>query len=93
VGETTGIATVQATAIDSEAGLIRLTTILAHSSGEWMSSDWPVCPISETAAPHRMGAALTYARRYALFTLVGIAGLVPNFLASEVEFDTMRRSS
>jgi hypothetical protein len=68
------IATVQATAIDHEAGLIRLTTTLAHSSGEWMSSDWPVCPISETATPHRMGAALTYARRYALFTLVGIAG-------------------
>jgi hypothetical protein len=68
------IATVQTTAIDNEAGLIRLTTILAHSSGEWMSSDWPVCPISETAAPQRMGAALTYARRYALFTLVGIAG-------------------
>src|SRR5258707_9558772 len=39
-----------------------------------MSSDWPVCSVSETAAPHRMGAALTYARRYALFTLVGIAG-------------------
>jgi hypothetical protein len=68
------IATVQSTAIDKEAGLIHLTTILAHSSGEWMSSDWPVCPVSETAAPHRMGAALTYARRYALFTLVGIAG-------------------
>ena len=68
------IATVQTTAIDNEAGLIRLTTILAHSSGEWMSSEWPVCPVSETAAPHRMGAALTYARRYALFTLVGIAG-------------------
>src|SRR6187551_2627578 len=68
------IATVQTTAIDTEAGLIRLTTVLAHSSGEWVSSDWPVCPVSETAAPHRMGAALTYARRYALFTLVGIAG-------------------
>ena len=68
------IATVQATAIDREAGLINLTTTLAHSSGEWMSSDWPVCPVSETGAPHRMGAALTYARRYALFTLVGIAG-------------------
>jgi ERF superfamily len=67
------IATVQTTAID-EAGLIRLSTVLAHSSGEWVSSDWPVCPVSETAAPHRMGAALTYARRYALFTLVGIAG-------------------
>ena len=68
------IATVQTTALDQESGLIRLTTTLLHASGEWMSSDWPVCPISETAAPHRLGAALTYARRYALFTLVGIAG-------------------
>jgi hypothetical protein len=68
------IATVQTTAIDQDAGLIRLTTVLAHSSGEWVSSDWPVCPVGETASPHKMGAALTYARRYALFTLVGIAG-------------------
>src|SRR5258708_12217527 len=68
------IATVQTTSIDDAAGLIRLTTTLAHSSGEWVPSDWPVCPVSETATPHRMGAALTYARRYALFTLVGIAG-------------------
>ena len=68
------IATVQTTAIDKEAGLIRLTTTLAHASGEWLSSEWPVCPIAETAAPRRMGAALTYASRYALFTLVGIAG-------------------
>ena len=50
--------------------LIRLTTTLVHASGEWVSSDWPVCPVSETTAPHRLGAALTYA----LFTLVGIAG-------------------
>jgi ERF superfamily len=68
------IATVQTTAIDNQAGLIRLTTTLAHASGEWLSSEWPVCPIAETATPRRMGAALTYARRYALFTLVGIAG-------------------
>lgn len=68
------IATVQTTAIDKEAGLIRLTTTLAHSSGEWLSSEWPVCATTETTAPQRMGAALTYARRYALFTLVGIAG-------------------
>jgi ERF superfamily len=68
------IATVQTTSIDKDVGLIRLTTVLAHSSGEWISSDWPVCPVGETAAPHKMGAALTYARRYALFTLVGIAG-------------------
>jgi hypothetical protein len=68
------IATVQTTAIDKDARIIRLTTTLAHSSGEWLSSEWPVCALSETATPRRMGAALTYARRYALFTLVGIAG-------------------
>jgi len=68
------IATVQTTAVDQAAGIINLTTVLAHSSGEWIASDWPICPIAETERPHRMGAALTYARRYALFTLVGIAG-------------------
>jgi hypothetical protein len=60
----------QTTAIDSVAGMVNLTTTLAHASGEWIASDWPVCPIVETANPQRMGAALTYA----LFTLVGIAG-------------------
>jgi ERF superfamily len=54
--------------------MVHLTTTLAHASGEWIASDWPVCPIAETANPQRMGTALTYARRYALFTLVGIAG-------------------
>ena len=68
------IATVQTTAIDQASGLVNLTTVLAHASGEWIASDWPVCPIAEMANPQRMGAALTYARRYALFTLVGIAG-------------------
>jgi len=68
------IATLQTTAIDQTAGMVQLTTTLAHASGEWIASDWPVCPIAETANPQRMGAALTYARRYALFTLVGIAG-------------------
>src|SRR6266851_2304973 len=68
------IATVQTTAIDQASGLVNLTTMLAHASGEWIASDWPVCPVAELASPQRMGAALTYARRYALFTLVGIAG-------------------
>ena len=68
------IATIQTTAVDQAAGAVNLTTVLAHSSGEWISSDWPVCSIADTASPRRMGAALTYARRYALFTLVGIAG-------------------
>jgi hypothetical protein len=68
------IATVQTTSIDESAGIVRLSTVLAHASGEWIASDWPVCGIADTARPHHMGAALTYARRYALFTLVGIAG-------------------
>ena len=53
------IATVQTTAVDQTAGIVSLTTVLAHSSGEWIASDWPVCAISETETPHRMGAALT----------------------------------
>jgi hypothetical protein len=35
------IATVQTTSIDQAAGIISLTTVLAHSSGEWIASDWP----------------------------------------------------
>src|SRR5712664_3560845 len=68
------IAIAQTTDIDRANGMVNLTTVLLHTSGEWISSDWPVCRLSETTAPRRMGAALTYARRYALFTMVGIAG-------------------
>jgi len=68
------IAAIQTTAIDPATRTVNLTTMLAHVSGEWIASDWPVCTVADTATPRRMGAALTYARRYGLFTLVGIAG-------------------
>jgi hypothetical protein len=68
------IAVAQTTDIDRAGGTINLTTVLLHTSGEWISSDWPVCALTEISQPRRMGAALTYARRYALFTMVGIAG-------------------
>jgi hypothetical protein len=68
------IATIQSTAIDRDSGTIKLTTTLAHASGEWIASDWPVCALTDLPTPHRMGAALTYARRYGLFTMVGITG-------------------
>ncbi|TFV71245.1 DUF968 domain-containing protein [Bradyrhizobium frederickii] len=68
------IAIIQTTRVEETTGHIHLTTLLAHSSGQWISSDWPVCAARDIEAPHRMGAALTYARRYALFALVGIAG-------------------
>src|SRR3984885_2850298 len=68
------IAVAQTTHIDQTNNMVNLNTVLLHTSGEWLSSDWPVCELSETSAPRRMGAALTYARRYALFSMVGIAG-------------------
>jgi hypothetical protein len=36
------IATLQMTAIDQTAGMVNLTTMLAHASGEWIASDWPI---------------------------------------------------
>ena len=68
------IATIQTTGVEPGTGIVNLTTTLAHTSGEWIASDWPVCKLADLESPRRMGAALTYARRYALFTLVGIAG-------------------
>jgi hypothetical protein len=59
------IATVQTTAIDPDAGWIRLTTMLAHTSGEWLSSEWPVCGLERDSlsAPHGGGPDLCPALR------------------------------
>lgn len=54
----------------TEHGLV-LTTTLAHGSGQWMRSTLGVNPKDDT--PQAMGSALTYARRYALTAIVGIA--------------------
>jgi hypothetical protein len=53
------IATIQTTEIDRDAGLVRLTTVLAHASGEWISSEWPICQIADIGSAQRMGTALT----------------------------------
>ena len=45
------IATVQTTAIDQAAGIVNLTTMLAHASGEWIASEWPVCPSPKLLIP------------------------------------------
>jgi len=50
----TSSATVQTTAIDQATQAVSLTTLLAHSSGEWIASDWPgVRPLSGVPGPHR----------------------------------------
>jgi hypothetical protein len=65
-----GIAVVQMTRMDGD--LMMLDTRLAHSSGQWIESDYPVCRFP--AKQQEVGSALTYARRYSLFAAAGIAG-------------------
>jgi len=49
-----------------------LVTRLIHSSGEWLEADYPMPPPNND--PQRQGSANTYARRYALMSVLGIAG-------------------
>lgn len=55
-----------------EAGLVRMTTLLLHASGEWLESD-PLTVQAKDAGPQAVGSCLTYLRRYQLAALVGIA--------------------
>ncbi len=64
-----GIAIMQMTDIEDARTI--LVTRLIHESGEWLGSRYPVHPVK--ADPQGEGSALTYARRYALMALVGIA--------------------
>jgi hypothetical protein len=83
------LALIQTTHVDRDRSILLLTTTIAHGSGEWISGLWPVCSLSEMGHPKLMGAALTYARRYCLFTMVGIAGEddidAPDFPTTEVK--------
>lgn len=62
------IAVIQSTSFDTDGVL--LETMLAHSSGEWVSGTYPVRPAK--ADPQSMGSAITYSRRYALAAMVGV---------------------
>ena len=48
-----------------------LTTLLMHKGGQWLESDYPIKPDKDT--PQGVGSAITYARRYALAAMLGIA--------------------
>ncbi len=65
-----GLAIVQATRV--EADVLMLDTRLSHASGQWIEAEFPVCKFP--SPPQVTGSALTYARRYSLFGMVGIAG-------------------
>jgi hypothetical protein len=62
-----GIAYTQTT--QTKDGAFVLVTTLRHSSGQWVSSEWPLV----VARPQEMGASLTYARRYCLSAICGVA--------------------
>jgi len=64
-----GIANVQQTYVDGENTI--LLSRFIHESGEWIGSRYRVKPVQAT--PQGEGSALTYARRYALLALAGIA--------------------
>ncbi|WP_045014684.1 ERF family protein [Bradyrhizobium sp. LTSP849] len=88
------IATIQTIQIDQTTGQIHLTTLLAHVSGEWISSDFPVHP--EIKTQHRIGAALTYALLamvgfVAEDDAVGLSDIIPHSLASANSTDSQDR--
>lgn len=60
------------TPFSRQDGGVLLRTTLAHSSGEWIASEISF-PVDRMGAIQGWGSALTYARRYALAAMVGIA--------------------
>lgn len=67
-----GIAIIQTTRTDQTTGRMYLTTLLAHASGEWMSSELPV--LAEVDALHEIEKALIVARRCSVLSLAGLVG-------------------
>lgn len=66
-----GLSVVQATDYMPDTGVFVLVTRIIHKSGEWIESTYP---LPTNGKPQDVGSALTYARRYALFSLAGVAG-------------------
>ena len=64
-----GLAVVQS--LSNEADNIIVITTLVHSSGQWMRGSLAVKPVKHD--PQGIGSAITYARRYALAAIVGVA--------------------
>lgn len=65
-----GIAFSQASVVRENLEVVLVTTLL-HTSGEFLQSEYPLRPSQPT--PQGFGSALTYARRYCLASIVGIA--------------------
>jgi hypothetical protein len=66
-----GLAVIQVPAAPTAPGRVAIDTILAHASGEWISGVLELTPVKSD--PQSVGSAITYARRYGLQAIVGIA--------------------
>ena len=64
-----GLAVIQTTKLDNTTTF--LITTLIHSSGQWIRGSLPLKPEKEDT--QSIGSAITYARRYALASIVGVA--------------------
>ena len=64
-----GLAVIQSTKTTPEGKLV-LVTMLAHTSGQWMISEFPI--IAKTMDSQGIGSALTYSKRYSLSAMIGI---------------------
>jgi hypothetical protein len=64
-----GLSVMQTT--DVLDGVVVVRTILAHASGQWVSGVLPVK--AKDDGPQAQGSGITYARRYALAAIVGLA--------------------
>lgn len=66
-----GLSVVQTGDFELSVGTFFLHTTLLHSSGEWIGGEIPVKPVKDD--PQGLGSAMTYARRYGLAAIVGVA--------------------
>jgi hypothetical protein len=67
-----GLSIIQVPQKASTAGHVAIYSKLLHSSGQWEDSLFEM-PIPDKLTPQAMGSAITYAKRYALLGLAGIA--------------------
>lgn len=67
-----GLAYAQEALTDADKGMVGVTTLLTHESGEWIEFE-PLFLKADKQTAQGYGSAITYARRYALSSAFGIA--------------------
>lgn len=66
------LAVTQAAAFNTENRHVSVTTVLMHTSGQWILSTLEL-PVAKERDCQSIGSAISYARRYSLTALIGVA--------------------